>query len=217
VSPDIILPDKDLFNYSTQIGESNLDNPLAWDTIQPAAYDKMNLVAPYLADLRELSDARVLTNQDFSYVRQDIEQFKKLQVDRTTSLNEHQIIKDRERDAAKNHMREEERDKRPDPGIRVYELTVENAAEPGLPPPENWLGMTNDPAVAVAIKNIASELDHTPAVPAPGAKVTGIESNTATQAKKPSPPFDPMLDESERILEDYISLMQKRGNLTSIP
>ena len=74
VEPDIVLPD--ILNYSTQIGETALDNPLPWDTIQPASYEKLNLVQPYLAKLRVNSEARIVTNQDFNYVRQDVEQFK---------------------------------------------------------------------------------------------------------------------------------------------
>ncbi len=188
VTPDIILPD--VYSYLKDAGESNLDNPLAWDTISPSQYDKMNLVAPYISDLRTHSDTRVQTNTDFTYIRQDIEQLQKLQSDRTTTLNERELIKERERDAARNNARNEEREKRKDPGIRIYDLTVDSAGQPGLPAPVDWLGQTNG-------------------VPATG-------TNSAAEAKK-IPAVDPMLDESERILEDYISLMQKGGNLTSIP
>jgi hypothetical protein len=36
-------------------------------------------------------------------------------------------------------------------------------------------------------------------------------------ADKLQPPFDPMLDETERILEDYVSQMAKGGSLTVNP
>jgi len=183
VNPDIVLPD--LYNYSMQIGESNLDNPLAWDTIEPAPYDKLNMVQPYVADLRQHSDSRILTNQDFAYVRQDIAQYVKSQAEGTATLNEHQAIKEHEQDALKAKARDQERASRPDPGIRIYELTVKNSADPGLPPPENWLGMTN--------------------------------SVLKAGEKKPGPPFDPMLEETERILEDYVSQLPKGGSLTVNP
>ena len=77
-----------------QIGESNLDNPLAWDTIEPAKYDKFNMVQPYLGGLTQRSGTRVETNQDFTYVRQDIEQYKKNQAEGTATLNEHEAIKE---------------------------------------------------------------------------------------------------------------------------
>jgi len=183
VTPDIILPD--LFSYWNQLGESNLDNPLAWDTIQPALYDKYNLVAPWLPQLRARSDSRILTNQDFTYIRQDIDQYQKTEAERTVTLNERAAIKEREEQAAKNHIRELERENRPDPGVKIYELTVKNSSEPGLPPPENWLGSTNNA--------------------------------TTVDGRKSPPPFDPMLDESEHILEDYVSLLQKGGSVTANP
>ena len=211
VTPDVVLPDT--WNYSTQIGESNLDNPLAWDTIAPVSYDKFNLVQPYLPELRERSDARVLTNQDFTYVRQDIEQIKKTQAERTATINEHDAIKEREQDALKNRERDAERQSRPDPGIKIYELTVENSADPGLPPPENWLGQTNTVAgIKLAVPEIGLGLTN-----AVGLKTTPITGSPAAEVKKPTPPFDPILDESEHILEDYISLLQKNGNFTVNP
>jgi carboxyl-terminal processing protease len=188
VMPDLVLPDQ--YSYWTMIGESNLDNPLPWDTIQPANYDKLNLVQPFLTELRARSDERVLTNQDFTYVRQDIEQYKKTLMQRTATLNEHDAIKEREDDSLKNRTRDQERQSRLDPGVKIYELTVKNSIEPGLPAPENWLGQTNN---------------------LPTSATNGVA------AKKPSPPFDPMLDESERILQDYISLLPKSGNLTVNP
>jgi carboxyl-terminal processing protease len=187
VTPDIVLPD--LANYYTEAGESNLDNPLPYDKIEPANFEKMGLVAPFLADLRERSDARVQTNQDFAYVRQDIEQYKKTQADGTATLNEHEAIKEREQDSLRGRERDEEREKRPDPGIKIYELTIKNSSDPGLPPAENWLGQTN------SVSTNAPKAD----------------------AKKTPPPFDPMLDETERILEDYVPLLQKRGSLTVNP
>jgi carboxyl-terminal processing protease len=49
VTPDIILPD--LFSYWDQLGESNLDNPLAWDTIQPAIAHPLRRQGPHQSGL----------------------------------------------------------------------------------------------------------------------------------------------------------------------
>lgn len=235
VMPDIVLPD--IFNYSKQIGESNLDNPLAWDTIQPANYDKMNLVQPYIADLHARSDARVLTNQDFTYVRQDIEQYEKTQADRMATLNEHEAIKEHEEEDARNRVRGEERENRPDPGIKIYEITVKDAGESKLPAPENWLGQTNGLSLnGRSQSSFELQLDkadpwqkHLPfgwtngvsaasvVVQEPAEKTAGTNSVSSPGDKKIAPPFDPVLDESEHILEDYISVLQKSGNLTVNP
>jgi carboxyl-terminal processing protease len=179
VVPDIILPD--VLNYSDEVGETSLENPLPWDTIPSATYDKLNLVAPYVAALRQNSDARIATNQDFIYIQQDIEQFKKLQADKTVVLNEREQIKEREASLARQKARDQEREARKAPAIKLYEITVENADRPGLPVP---LVETN----FVALAGSTNKVD-------------------AASAKKTPPPVDPMLDETEHIIEDYISAL----------
>jgi carboxyl-terminal processing protease len=187
VTPDLMLPD--VLNYSTQFGESSLDNPLPWDTIPSVNYSKLNLVQPYLGELLRRSSGRVATNQDFIYTRQDIEQFQKTQADKTASLNERERLKERQEADARQKAREQERAARKAPDVKIYELTVAKAGEPGLPPP---LGETNTVT--------ANKL---PADPLP----TPVGSANVTAVPPPTPPaVDPMLDETERILKDYISL-----------
>jgi carboxyl-terminal processing protease len=208
VIPDIILPDT--LSYRTDVAsERTLKNALPWDTIQPVNYNKLNLVQPYLALLRERSDARVATNQDYIYIRQDIAEFKKLQgdkptigmqnrpwdvdgtitfeADKTATLNEREALKEREKAAAQNKARDAERDSRKAPDETIYELTVENCDQPGLPPPP---GETNEVAAAGMTNAV-----------------------TAATGEKPPPQIDPMLDETENILEDYDSLLSKSNIL----
>ncbi len=131
VVPDIILPD--VLNYSDEIGETALENPLPWDTVSSANYDKLNLVDPYVAALRQNSDARIATNQDFIYIQQDIDQFKKLQADKTVSINEREQIKERQDALARQNERAKEREARKSSAEKIYDITVENAGQPGLP------------------------------------------------------------------------------------
>jgi carboxyl-terminal processing protease len=183
-----MLPD--VLNYSTQFGESSLENPLPWDTIPSANYSKLNLVQPYLGELRRRSGDRIATNQDFIYTRQDIDQFQKMQADKTASLNERERLKERQEADARQKARDQERAARKAPDVKIYELTVAKAGEPGLPPP---LGETNTVT--------ANKL---PAGPLP----TPVGSANVTPTPPSMPPgVDPMLDETERILEDYISLL----------
>jgi carboxyl-terminal processing protease len=197
VMPDIVLPDR--LNYSTQFGESSLDNPLNWDTIPSANYSKLNLVQPYLDELLRHSIGRIATNQDFIYIRQDIDEFQKLQADKTASLNERERLKERQEADARQKTRDLERAARKAPDMKIYELTVANAGEPGLPPP---LGETN----TVTANNLPA---------GPRQALTGNENAAAvTQVPQPnSPAVDPMLDETERILEDYISLLSSNQML----
>lgn len=191
VVPDIILPD--IWNYSDDIGESALENPLPWDTIPSdiykklnLTYDKLNLVGPYLAKLQEESSTRIATNQDFIYIQQDIEQLKKLQADKTMSLNERELIKERQANLARQKARDKEYESRKYPSVTAYEITVKDAEKPGLPEPLGTLTLTDT--------NKTTAADSTNNVP-------------ATIHKKNTPSIDPMLTETENILEDYISAM----------
>ena len=44
--PDIVLPSVD--DHFDTIGEDKLDNPLEYDTIPSASFEKLNRVQPYL-------------------------------------------------------------------------------------------------------------------------------------------------------------------------
>ncbi len=176
VKSDIVLPD--VLNESPDIGETALENPLPWDTIPSVDFNKVNLVQPYLADLRRDSEARIATNEDFNYIRQDIDEFKKVQADKTATLNEQDALNERRKNATEKMLRDKELAKRGTPNETIYNLTVENAGEPGLPPP---FVETNSPA------NIS-------------------EGRLNDEAR---------LDESERILEDYVSLLSKSVSMTA--
>ncbi len=202
VASDIVLPD--VIDYSKDVGEAALENPLPWDTIQPASYENFNLVQPYLAALKAQSNNRLATNQDFLYVKQDIAQFVKAQAERTASLNEHDAIKDRERIFLQNQARDAERSARKPDGVKVYEITVKNSELPGL----TEFKPANEDTLAESAQTNQLNLSVTNSA----AAVTS--TNTVTAAKKKSPPFDPMLDETQSILLDYISLLGKKPALT---
>jgi len=203
VIPDVILPD--VLNYSTQFGESSLENPLPWDTIPSTNYDKLNLVQPFIDNLRRHSSERVATNQDFVYTRQDIAEFQKLQTDKTASLNEHDRLKERQENDARQKARDQERSARKAADEKIFELTVARASEPGLPAP---LGETNTlttnglPAVSYSVDSSLTNNFTTNT-----ATLVANGSTSAVSEKNPAPAVDPMLDETVRILEDYIDLL----------
>lgn len=168
VASDIVLPD--VLNDAPDIGEKALDYPLPWDTNAPVVYEPVNMVRPYLRDLQLRSEARVATNQDFIYIRRDIAEFKKLQADRTATLNEGKALQERKKAATKDKARDTERASRPAPDEKIYDITVENAGKPGLP---------------------------------------ACETNTVDYFSMSEGQVDEeaRLKETERILEDYISLL----------
>ncbi len=136
VASDIVLPD--VLDHSPFVGEGSLDYPLPWDTIDPVQFTAWNRVAPFLADLRARSAARLATNQDFIYINEDISEYEDMQEDRLATINEAEAIRQREDSIARNKARNNERQSRPLPETKVYELTVENSGDPGLPAPTSF-------------------------------------------------------------------------------
>ena len=98
------------------------------------------------------------------------------------------------------------------PELKVYEITVKNAGEPGL---VEFKPTAEDESLAAAedLQNI-STMGHG-LNPASSKTKTATTNTVSSAAVKKSPPFDPMLDETEHILLDYISLLPKTGTVTA--
>jgi carboxyl-terminal processing protease len=197
VLPDIVLPT--VWNYSKDIGESALEHPLECDTIASADYDKLDLVQPYLGDLLKRTQERLSTNKDFAYVYEEIDKFRKQQEDKTISLNEQQRRKEMDENEARDKARNQERLSRQEPNEKVYEITLKQADLPGLPPP---VQKTNSLATKPLVVRGA------------GTNIASAAGATAESDETIVPAADADLDESERILLDYISLLQKHAMLT---
>ena len=142
VVPDMVLPSANNF---AEVGEASLENPLPWDTIRSASYDRLNLIQPLLPELQKRSAKRLETDQDFVYLQEDIDQYRKLLADKTVSLNEEQRLKEKQESEARQKARQAELKARPEIGETVYDITLKQAELPGLPPPAS---KTNDLASA---------------------------------------------------------------------
>ena len=200
VVPDIILPSID---NVADLGETSLDNPLPWDTIASADYDHMNRVGPYLDGLRRLSAQRVATNKDFEYVREDMTQYKKMQDDKTISLNEAARLKEMSDDTVRRKARESERAARHESKPVIYDISLAQADLPGLPTPTNSVAKAAGPA------------DH-PNAPAAAAAV-GADAVTAASTEDVDNAPDVDLVEAEHVMADYISLAAKNGIVAAQP
>lgn len=210
VVPDIVLPS--VFNESKDIGESALENPLPWDTIPSAKYKHLDNVDPYVAELRKRSAQRVLADKDFDYVREDIEQFKKLQADKTVSLNEKQRLKEKDEADVRQKAREKERLARKEPDEKIYPLTLKQTDLPGLPPP---VEKTNS-ALAKLSNSRPGGLSVASTNGVLAARDDARESNLEDDpAEEKAPAVDVDLVEAEHILVDYLSVLSKERVLTA--
>ena len=140
VVSDIILPDP--LDYQPDIeSEATLDYPLPWDTIPSASYTKFGMAQQFVAALNKKSAARVATNQEFIYIKQDIAEMQKMQAGKSITLNEHEAIKERQDNHTREKARDAERDSRAPESLKVYDISLADAAKPGLPAPSYYPGM----------------------------------------------------------------------------
>lgn len=84
VIPDIVLPSVEEF---LPIGESDLPNALAWDTIPPVYFDGAPLDAGLLEALRGRSAQRQQLSDEFEFLRTNIDWFKERAEQKAVSLS----------------------------------------------------------------------------------------------------------------------------------
>jgi carboxyl-terminal processing protease len=204
VMPDIVLPS--VWNHAKDIGEKALENSLPWTNIAAAKYDKLDLVEPYLPELLRRSKERVITNQDFAYIHEDIELFRKAQAEKTISLNEQERLKENQESEARQKARNTERMTRKASNQKTYELALRDVDLPGLKLVEktNAATKTLTAQVTSSAASTNSASVNARAVE-PASKVDTEDDDEA------APPADATLDEAEQILVDYIRLLSQKG------
>lgn len=184
VLPDIVLPS---VANDMEVGEAALDNPLPWDTIETARFDKLDRVQPHLDELRRRTERRQAGSTDYAYLREDIAQFRKLLADRSVSLNEATRLREKDENDSRRKARNEERKARPASAETLYEITLQNAANEGLPEPFDPNKPKTEEELALTAK--ATDPD---------------EAEEVEEEKVPL--VDVALEETKRILLDLISL-----------
>ena len=218
VVPDIALPS--ISDY-LEVGESSLENPMAYDEIQPADYDKLNRVKPYLTELTKRSNERVAASRDFAYVKEDIEVVKKAVAEKSVSLNEQQRLKEKNEQEDRQQVRDRELKARKFPEQKIYDLTIKGE-EVQMKPETNSLFAANAKPTDAAGPDKPSEPDKTTittnatgevAVTLPDEKDGADADEVSTDDKVPQVDVD--LNEAESILSDYISLMRSESPLTA--
>jgi carboxyl-terminal processing protease len=109
VQSDIVLPS--LIDHM-DLGESFLDNALAFDHIAAAKHAEYELVNPPLvAALKEASAKRVAADPKFQQRERDIERYLAKKNRKTVSLNEETLKREREEDKATRDVEKEEEER----------------------------------------------------------------------------------------------------------
>ena len=196
VTPDIVLPS--LYNHD-EVGEAALDNPLPWDTIAPASYEKLNWIQPVLPELRKRSETRVNSDKDFAFLKAEIDRFKQKLADKTVSLNEAQRVKEKQEADERLKARKKELAARPEPNWKVYDITLKNAEQPGLPAP---VAKTNSVKTASTSTNITTN-----------AVAKSDADDPEEHIEEKATAVDITMEEAKRILVDLVNLTGRNGSL----
>lgn len=178
VKADVVIPS---LSDVPEIGESDLQNPLPWDTIAATDYSESNLVTPSLSTLRERSKARIEKDIDFAELKNEALRFAKLREDKTVSLNETQRKTEKEELKAKAEKIKKDRIARLGKPLPAFEVTLKNVDQPGLKD-------------LVKVKKPVLDPDADP------------EEIAAAADDTPAP--DIILEEAQRILIDYSHLLK---------
>ena len=205
VVPDIVLPS---VNNTLEVGESSLDNPLPWDTILPAPdFEKlkMNRVEPYLAELKRRSDTRVAVDRDFAFLRDEIERYKKAVAEKSVSMNEAKRWKEKNEADARSKARKKDLASRPEPPGKIYEITLKNVSESGLPAP---VAKTNQ--VKKAEADLKQNSDKKPKAKTDASGLQGEDDPEEEAVDIGAATVDISMEEAKRILIDYVNLSLRK-------
>lgn len=104
-----VLADVELPSLTTHldVGEADLDYPVAFDKVGSLEYQHFNCVNPVVCDqLRKLSEQRVQSSKDFQREIRNIARYKEQKAKKQVTLNEEKFLKER---AELNADKEEEK------------------------------------------------------------------------------------------------------------
>ena len=177
VKADIVIPS---LTDMPEIGESDLNNPLPWDTLPAAKFTEFNRVQPAsLAALRSKSDQRIAKDPDFADLKEDIARFGKMRADKSVSLNEAQRQKEKSELKARQAASKKDRLARAATPPAAYQVTLKDIAHPGPGEPVKPKPAPIDP-----------------------------DADADALAETAVPTDDIVLHEAQNILLDYAGLLQ---------
>ncbi len=179
VKADIVIPSLSDF---PEIGESDMENPLPWDTIKTASFTPTGRVTASIDTLRTRSNARIAEDAEFKILQSEIDRFRKIRQDKSVSLNEEARVKEKADLKARSEAVKKERLARTTTPPPTYEITLKTVSKPG--PGELVTGKTEKPKL-----NLNADAD-------------SDDENPAESAE------DIILREAQNILIDYSDFLK---------
>lgn len=198
VEPDIAFPD--LYDAYDQVGESSLDGALPWDTVRPVEYRAYHPIREFVPELESLHRQRAAESPDFIYLNDQIAITREQQEQEIWPLNEELLNARMESERRRNI--ESENMRRFLKGLPLLdiidedeerEVAVEEIAPVELDTPIDIQG-------TIVVNELAGETE----------VETEVESDENVAEDEDDGELDPLLEESARVLADYISLSERQ-------
>jgi len=174
-------------------GESDLKDPMPYDEVEPADFDKWDRPL-YIKELKVRSEARVDASREFRWISEDLARTKQQLADNTISLNEKQRRQELADEKARVDKRLAERAKHAAPDEKDYLITLDNVDKPNLEL------LTNDTGTP------AQGADKKAAVDDNAGADDDAEDDDILPDKEKKVEFDPVREETLRILTDFVDL-----------
>lgn len=208
VVPDITFPD--MFQAYEQVGESSLDGALPWDTVRPVEYRAYHPIREFVPELDDRFRQRAARSPDFIHLNDQIAIAREQQERDTWPLNEAaldaQMESERRRNIESENMRRFLKglpllDVLEGDGLEGDEDEESDAAETAQAEPETAVESGNE-----AEENTLAANDDA---------VAETDAETEAEADEEDDEGDFLLEESARVLADYISLSERQISAVS--
>jgi carboxyl-terminal processing protease len=168
------------------LGESDLKDPMPYDEVEPAEYDKWDHPL-YVKELRARSEARVAANREFRWITDDLTRTKQQLADNTISLNEKARRQEMADDKNREDKRVAERARHAAPSEKDYLITLDNVDKQALE----------------QVKFDTKAADATQADPTDVDDATDADMSNEADKKAI---FDPVRNEALNVLTDFVDL-----------
>ena len=130
VLSDIVIPSP---TDTSEIGESALPNPLAYDEVDPQAVKKFSYTSPLIDTLKHRSEERVSKDPEFGYINADMKRFRERLDLNQLSLNQTVRKGELALDKSRKEERKAMRKLNPVPEPIAYEVTLDTLDQKILP------------------------------------------------------------------------------------
>ena len=184
VESDIVLPSR---TDIAEIGEGTLHNRLQYDEVSPLRIPAISSPVPmFLDELRAKSQARIATDPEFHYISEDMKRRRDRIEQNRISLNEQARRQELDQEKNRKEERIAERAQRgPLVNAQVWQVTVDDARA------------NREKLQAVAYEREKHNTDDQE------------DAQPAKKVGKKTPEYDPIRNESLRILTDLVDLVRQ--------